>query len=164
MVLISCRTKKKRRAKLPNATVGKLGENSISTASPPTSSDHPSGSDVKHDESEDGGKPADGTKRDKRRAKEARKKAELDVQRLAAKETRKSAKKNLTSGDSLSQQNSKLHKRDCQGTKAKKPSKKGDGTLQVEEFTDEKVAIAVDNIREKREKMAEKWGDHWSGN
>ena len=114
----------------------------------------------------DDGKLPDVSKRDKRRAKEARKKAEEEAQKLSAANKRR-ALKNKKPADSLAQQDGKLDKGDAfvlpnaKKQAMKKSSKPGPSPL-ADEFSDSKVSRAIEAVREKREKMAEKWGDHWT--
>lgn len=133
------------------------------------------------DENPENGQPVEPSKRAERRAKEARKKAEEEAKQNVAKEARKSAKKKLTSGDSLAQQDDKLDKGEDPGRslslaqqngklgkfhppERKQVKKGGKGNVPPEdEFPLEKIAKAVGSVREKREKMQEKWADHWSG-
>lgn len=134
-------------------------------------------------------KPAVISKREKRRAKETRKKVEEEERRVTAKDMRKSAQKKLTSGDSLAQQDGKLDKRDKleivdvttsqQDGKLEKGRSRGLSAIKnaplkkgiknkvlppaVEDVTDESLSAVLDTVAERRVKMTEKWGNHWSG-
>ncbi|WWD16810.1 hypothetical protein CI109_101242 [Kwoniella shandongensis] len=119
-------------------------------------------------------KTSEVSKRDKRRAKEARKKAEDDERKVAFKEARKMAKKGLPLPDTLLQQDEKLRKgrvddgfvmpkqKGKGGTKAGKGGKGKVAVEKVDEFSEEKVQKVLAGVKEKREKMLEKWGSAWN--
>lgn len=115
------------------------------------------------------------SKRDKRRAREARKKIEEEERKAAFKEARKAAKKAGASVETFAspQQSDRKDKVDDDGfvapkQKGKNSIKSGKGTKGGREqgendYSDERVAKVVAGIQEKREKMVEKWGDTWAG-
>jgi DnaJ family protein A protein 5 len=114
--------------------------------------------------------PGEISKRDKRRAKEAKKKAEQEAELLARKEARKASKKSASRPDTLAEQNDKLRKNDGRDrneeTFVAPKTKKGKGKQiprphDTDEFSDEKVARAVQAVRTHRDKMVEKWSDQW---
>lgn len=111
------------------------------------------------------------TKRDKRRAREARKKAEAEAKREAAKNAMREARKaaRLAEGprDTSAQQEEKLRKRgdfipvkSKKGAGAKGRKSKDDVML---EHSDAAIELAVAAIREKHAKMLDKWGVAWQG-
>nr|XP_019012381.1 uncharacterized protein I206_03228 [Kwoniella pini CBS 10737]OCF51162.1 hypothetical protein I206_03228 [Kwoniella pini CBS 10737] len=123
--------------------------------------------DLKSDAEEEGSeRPSEMSKKDKRRAKEARKKAEEENRKLALKEARKAAKKGQSSiHDTRAEQEEKLSKDKDDGFSMPKQKGKGKGKAKVDvvdEFAEEKVAKVVEGIKEKKEKMLEKWGENWS--
>ncbi|ORY27689.1 hypothetical protein BCR39DRAFT_537986 [Naematelia encephala] len=112
------------------------------------------------------------SKRDKRRAKEAKKKAEEEANKAAAKEARKLAKKQP---DGPAQQDVKpprengfvQPKKKGQGGKpgpGKKVKGQDKGKIPPEEmWSEDKVAKALESVNEKRTKMQEKWGgEEWT--
>ncbi|WWC87561.1 uncharacterized protein L201_002451 [Kwoniella dendrophila CBS 6074] len=133
------------------------------------------GSAAQSEDENDGPSTAELSKKDKRRAKEARKKAEEEAKKIAMKEARKAAKKGNVN-DSRAQQEEKLNKgrkvevaKDDgftlpkqKNNKSNKGKSKADQNLPKEdEFSQEKVDKAIEGTNEKREKMLEKWGDNW---
>ncbi|WVR04088.1 hypothetical protein IAU60_001087 [Kwoniella sp. DSM 27419] len=136
------------------------------------------------DDAESGGQGSELSKRDKRRAREAKKKAEEEARKAELKEARKAAKKGLPIPapyvpDTFAQQEDKLRRgkevpipkgaaKDDGFVMPKQKGKgaKGRGKAEKEakpdEFGDDKVQKVVGGINEKREKMLEKWGENWS--
>ncbi|WVF66725.1 hypothetical protein IAT40_001467 [Kwoniella sp. CBS 6097] len=130
------------------------------------------------DDDDNDDQPAELSKRDKRRAKEARKKAEEEERKAAMKEARKAAKKGQPPPDTLAQQEEKLNKGRTEVPRGQAkddgfvmPKQKGKGgkgkgkaekVVVVDEFSEEKVIKVVEGIKERREKMLEKWGDKWA--
>ncbi|WVQ94337.1 hypothetical protein IAU59_001416 [Kwoniella sp. CBS 9459] len=126
------------------------------------------------DDEDNGDQPIELSKRDKRRAKEARKKAEEEERKAAMKEAKKAAKKGYPPPpDTLAQQDEKLAKgktgqaKDDGFVMPKQKGKGGKGKgkpekVVVDEFSEEKVKKVVEGVKEKREKMLEKWGDKWT--
>ncbi|OWZ26582.1 hypothetical protein C356_06913 [Cryptococcus neoformans c45] len=114
------------------------------------------------------------SKRDKRRAREARKKIEEEERKAAFKEAKKAARKAGASVETfvLPQQSDRKDKGDDDGfvapkQKGKNSTKGGKGTKggrehEENDYSDERVAKVVAGIQEKREKMVEKWGDTWA--
>lgn len=135
----------------------------------PTPSTAPIDNEEDIETSEFRGNRVEASKRDKRRAKEALRKAEEDAQKHASKDARKSARKSLSSGDSLRQQDGKLDKGDgfivpkAKNRPMNKGNKSKSAMPSVEKFSEDQVASAVENVREKREKMIEKWEDQLPG-
>lgn len=106
-------------------------------------------------------KPVEVSKRDKRRAKEAKRKAEEEAQQAALKEDKKAGRKAKGKGDTTAQQNEKLKKPDDFVA----PKKKGKSrtTAQTEDScTEEKAAKIVESVKQHREKMVDRWGDGWA--
>lgn len=158
------RSKKKKREKQASAPITPPSEIPVPMETP--SPQVKDGNDTL--ESEDDGKPEEISKRDKRRAKEAKKKVEMEAHSSAANDSRKSEKRNLTSGDSFIQQDGKLDKGDDlvtvkSKTQAPKKAAKGKVLPLVDEFSGDKVAKSVESVREKGDKIAEKWGNHLYG-
>jgi DnaJ family protein A protein 5 len=121
---------------------------------------------------EDDDAPSEISKRDKRRAKEAKKKAAEEAEHLARKEARKAGRKAQAAPDTLAEQNDKLRKDDGRSRNDEDfttpRTKKGKGkqirSQQLpDEFSEEKVARAVQAIKTNREKMLDKWGENWNG-
>lgn len=123
-------------------------------------------------EDEDGASEADSkaakapemSKRDKRRAREARKKAEEEERKAAAKEARKAAKKGGAGAPPPP-----LSKKEKEAPKFEQPKRKGDkGKGKGKKFEEkavtshdiEKVAEEINSLRSK---MVDKWAEHWSG-
>lgn len=115
------------------------------------------------------------SKRDKRRAREARKKAEEEERKAAFKEARKAAKKAGAPVETFTShlQSDRKDKENDDGfvvprqkgrisTKSGKTAK-GGRAQEEDDFSDERVAKVIAGIQEKREKMVEKWGDSWTG-
>lgn len=122
-----------------------------------------------NDELEEGSGPTGATKRDKRRAREARKKAEEEAKRealkIAMREARKIARTAEGPRDTSAQQEEKLRKRgDFIPVRGKKAigakGRRGKDDL-VFDVSDAAIQSAVAGIREKRTKMIEKWGVAW---
>ena len=121
---------------------------------------------------EDDDAPSEISKRDRRRAKEAKKKAAEQAEHLARKEARKAGKKAQAAPDTLAEQNDKLRKDDGRSRndedfttpRSKKGKGKQNRTQQLpDEFSEEKVTRAVLAIKTNREKMLDKWGESWIG-
>lgn len=105
--------------------------------------------------------PVELSKRDRRRAKEARKQAEEVAQKVAWKEAKAADRKARPRGDTAAEQNAKLRKDDG----FVMPKGKGKTKWRQPEsspFTDERVTKAVEMVGQYREKMLDKWGDAWS--
>lgn len=117
--------------------------------------------------------PSEVSKRDKRRQREARKKATEEAELAVRKEARKASKKGPGRHDTLAEQNDKLRKDDGRARNDEDFStprqKKGKGKQQhrqqqlPDEFSDEKVEHAVQAVRLHQSKMLDKWGDAWDG-
>nr|XP_019049923.1 hypothetical protein I302_00343 [Kwoniella bestiolae CBS 10118]OCF28853.1 hypothetical protein I302_00343 [Kwoniella bestiolae CBS 10118] len=114
-------------------------------------------------------RPSEMSKKDKRRAKEARKKEEEEARKTALKEARKAAKKGQALADTRIQQEEKLNKGKAKDDGFTMPKQKGrskgkgkEKAEPVNEFSQEKVDKVVEGIKERREKMIEKWGDNWT--
>ena len=113
----------------------------------------------------DNGKPPEVSKRDRRRAKEARRKAEEEAEKLSAANQRRAMKKQKPT-DSLAQQDDKLDKGDAfVSPNMKKPAIKKGNKVQPsplkDDFGNTKLLRAIEAVREKREKIADKWGNEW---
>lgn len=117
--------------------------------------------------------PSEVSKRDKRRQREARKKATEEAELAVRKEARKASKKGPGRHDTLAEQNDKLRKDDGRARNDEDFStprqKKSKGKQQhrpqqlPDEFSDEKVEHAVQAVRLHQSKMLDKWGDAWDG-
>lgn len=107
------------------------------------------------------------SKRDKRRAREARKKAEEEERKAAAKEARKAAKKAGAAGAAAPPP--PLSKKEKEAAKFVQPKRKGDKSKGKGKKVEEKVVTPqdVDKIAEEvnslRSKMVDKWAEDWSG-
>jgi DnaJ family protein A protein 5 len=93
------------------------------------------------------------SKRDKRRAREAKKKAEEEAQKAAMKEARKAAKKAPREPEPAPKSTAK---------NGFTPAKKGKKPP-PEVVTEEKIAEAIKSIEQKQAKLAEKWAEVWDG-
>ncbi|OCF34510.1 hypothetical protein I316_03551 [Kwoniella heveanensis BCC8398] len=173
----SRKSKKKAKKSRNIPTPTHLLEPEISVSVPPSVNGNAT-PNARDDDEVDEDQPAEVSKRDKRRAKEARKKAEEEERKAAFKEARKAAKKGQLLPDALAQQEEKLtrDKTDIPRGQAKDdgfvlPKQKGKGgkgkgkaadRVVIDEFSQEKVDKVLEGIKEKREKMLEKWGDYWT--
>ncbi|WVQ83519.1 hypothetical protein IAT38_005660 [Cryptococcus sp. DSM 104549] len=164
------KSKKSRQAPTHQPTTPPVPPSPIRATTPPPNPP-PADSDGE-DTVVDSEKPSELSKRDKRRAKEARKKAEEDERKAAMKEARKAAKKGIPPPEASNAPvpvNGKKGKVDDgfeqpkqKGKGAAKGGKaKGGKAPQVDEFSEEKVNRVLEGVKEKREKMVEKWGDDW---
>lgn len=106
-------------------------------------------------------KPAEITKRDKRRAKESRRKAEEDAQRAVLKEERKSGRKAKPKADTAAQQTEKLQKSDDFITPKRKGKSRVTSTPD-DGFTEEKAAKVVEAVTQYRTKIVDRWGEAWT--
>lgn len=143
--------------------------------SPPDSLNTPSAAVLDNGVAGKSDKISELSKRDKRRAREARKKIEEEERKAAFKEAKKAARKAGASVETfvLPQQSDRKDKGDDDGfvapkQKGKNSTKGGKGTKggrehEENDYSDERVAKVVAGIQEKREKMVEKWGDTWAG-
>ncbi|XAO26891.1 hypothetical protein I312_105732 [Cryptococcus bacillisporus CA1280] len=142
--------------------------------SQPDASNTPSAVISDNEAARESDKTSELSKRDKRRAREARKKAEEEERKAAFKEARKAAKKAGTSVETFTslRQSDRKDKENDDGfvaprQKGKSSIKSGKGVkggrAQEEDgFNDERVAKVIAGVQEKREKMVEKWGDTWT--
>lgn len=143
-----------------------------------TEADHAPSEDLPRETSQpitpadDDDAPSEISKRDKRRAKEAKKKAAEEAEHLARKEARKASKKTQAPHDTLLEQNDRLRKDDGKSRndedfttpRTKKGKGKQTRSQQLpDEFSDEKVGKSVRAINTHREKILDKWGEQWDG-
>ncbi|OCF78359.1 hypothetical protein I204_00297 [Kwoniella mangroviensis CBS 8886] len=130
----------------------------------PRPDDTPENGDDDQSDVPDSEKTPELSKKEKRRAKEARKKEEEEARKVALKEARKAAKKGRGSVPAPAQKGKGKAKDDgFTMPKQKRKPNKGKGKVeQVDEFSQEKIDKVVEGIKEKREKMLEKWGDDWT--
>lgn len=105
--------------------------------------------------------PIEPSKRDKRRAKESKKKAEAEAQKLAFKEARNAERKARAKGDTTAQQNEKL-RRDRDFVVPKRKGKPKAADAEAPPFAEEKIIKAVETVEQYREKLLDKWGDNWT--
>lgn len=143
--------------------------------SQPDASNTPSAVVSDNEAARESDKTTELSKRDKRRAREARKKVEEEERKAAFKEARKAAKKAGTSVETFTslRQSDRKDKENDDGfvaprQKGKSSTKSGKGVkggrAQEEDgFNEERVAKVIAGVQEKREKMVEKWGDKWTG-
>lgn len=100
------------------------------------------------------------SKRDKRRAREAKKKAEEEALKEQFKEARKAAKKgNKSRAPSPPPPNSKKAESDF--IKPKQKGKRGAAKADKPVVTPEDIARVVEEINTLRSKMVDKWGEAW---
>jgi DnaJ family protein A protein 5 len=107
-------------------------------------------------------RPMELSKRERRRAKEVRKKAEAGAEMLATKEPRKAAK-NATKDKSgaLWTRTAEVEADHTARVALSKPLKGRTTPSPCQGVSDDDVAKVVDVINEKRIKMVAKWGDQW---
>ncbi|WVQ74378.1 hypothetical protein IAR50_003979 [Cryptococcus sp. DSM 104548] len=115
------------------------------------------------------------SKRDKRRAREARKKAEEEERMAAVKAARKATKHSLAASrdEAISARPSGLSKQASpddesfvlpkQKGKTRSKVSKGDrsGTVREANANEAQLKVVATGIQEKRDKMVEKWGSEW---
>lgn len=105
------------------------------------------------------------SKRDKRRAREARKKAEEEERKAAAKEARKAAKK-TGGGAPPPPPLSKKEKEVASFVQPKRKGDKGKGKgKKVEEkaVTQQDIEKVAEEVNSLRSKMTDKWAEDWTG-
>lgn len=106
------------------------------------------------------------SKRDRRRAREARKKEEAEATKEASKEKRKEARKAAKAGlvsAPLTAKEREMERAEKQFVHPKRKGKKKEDEKKKVEITDEDVERAVGDVQGMRAKMLEKWGEEWGG-
>ncbi|CAK9786692.1 hypothetical protein CC85DRAFT_129532 [Cutaneotrichosporon oleaginosum] len=104
------------------------------------------------------------SKRDKRRAREVRRKEEAEAAKEAFKEKRKEAKKAAKAGLVPPPLSAKEIEMERAAKQFIQPKRKGKAPKKAEkvEITDEDVQRAVEDVHGLRTKMIEKWGEEWN--
>lgn len=108
----------------------------------------------------DNERPEEPSKRDKRRAKEAKKKAAEDAEKQAFKDLKRGKARSVP--DTTAQQNEKLRKSDEFVFAKKKGKGRAPEKAEAEVISEEKIAKAVENIKAYRLKLVERWAENWT--